>query len=92
MNEPSYNPSSDIVKAVATFLSSIATSIASFTLIAVVVALVGGKSIVNIQGNDINISLLFAVVSLFVSVLIMGLSCIVLSFLSKVPPNEFKFN
>jgi hypothetical protein len=88
MDEDSYNASADIVKAVATFLSSIATAIASFASIATLVAAVGGRSVVNIQGNEVIISLLFIFSSLLLSLSILGLSCFVLSLLSKIPANE----
>jgi membrane-associated PAP2 superfamily phosphatase len=88
MSELSYKPAADIVKAVATFLSIIATAIASFASIATLVAAVGGKSVVNMQGNEVTTSLLFVFASLLLSLSVLGLSCLVLSLLSRLPINE----
>lgn len=88
MKELSYNPSVNIIKTVSTFLSSIATAIASFTSIATLVATVGGRSVVNIQGNEVIISLVFVALSLLVSLATLGLACLVLSLLPMVVTNE----
>ena len=77
----------DIVKAVATFLSSIAAAIASFATIVTLTALFGGNHIVNIQ-NDEGITLLgFVISSLLTSLFILGLSCFILYSFSKVSTN-----
>jgi hypothetical protein len=88
MSDLSNNPSVDIVKTVATFLSSIATAIASFASIATLVAAVGGKNIVNMQGNEVITSLRFVFSALVLSLVFLGLSCFVLSLLSRIPANE----
>lgn len=86
----SENPSVAIVKTVSRFLSSVATVIASFASIATLVAAVGGKNVVNIQGNEVITSLFFILFSLLLSLVILGLSCFVLSLLSKVSANELE--
>jgi hypothetical protein len=89
MPELSYNHSANIVKTVATFLSSVATAIASFTIIVTLMAVFGGKCIVNIQNNEVSTLLFFVISSLLVSLVILFLSCFVLSLLSKVSTNGF---
>lgn len=84
MNETSYDPSVDIIRAMASFLSTIAAAIASFASVATLVGASGGKNVVTLQGNEVMVSLLFLVFSLLASLLMLGLSCTVLSFLKKV--------
>jgi hypothetical protein len=90
MPELSYNHSANIVKTVATFLSSVATAIASFTIIVTLMAVFGGKRIVNIQDDEAITLLIFVISSLLVSLFILGLSCFVWSLLSKVSTDGFK--
>jgi hypothetical protein len=84
MSELSYDPSPDIVRSVATFLSRVATSIASATLIATLLALFGKESSLDIKVGETVDLVVFAIPSLLLSVFILGLSCFVLSLLSKV--------
>jgi hypothetical protein len=90
MAELFYNHSANIVKTVATFLSSVAAAIASFTAIVTLTALFGGKHIVNIQDDEVITLVIFVISSLLVSVFILGLSCFLLSLLSKVSTDGFK--
>ena len=89
MPELSSNPSADIVKTVATFLSSIAAAIASFTVIVTLTALFDGKRILNIQDYEVTSLLIFVASSLFVSALILSLSCFILSLSQKASTNGF---
>lgn len=84
MSELSQNPSVDIIKAIASFLLTIATTTASFAIIATLVGAAGGKSVVNIQGNEVAISSVFLFWSLTVSLSLLGFSCYVLNLLKKV--------
>lgn len=90
MAELSYNHSANIIKTVATFLSTIAAAIASFTAIVTLTAVFGGKRIVNIQDDEVITLLVFVASSLLVSLFILGLSCFVWSLLSKVSNDGFK--
>ena len=90
MTEQYSNPSVAILKTVATYLSSVATAIASFVCIATLVAAVGGESIVNVRGNEVFVSLFFISLALLVSIAILGLSCFVLSLLPMVTSHESK--
>jgi hypothetical protein len=88
MDELSQNSAVDILKTVATFLSSIATATASFASIVLLVTAVGGESVVKLQGNVVNNPLAFVVASLVTSLLLLGSSCFVLSLLGMVSNDE----
>ena len=88
MTEHSINPSVAILKAVATYFSSVATAIASFVCITIIVAAAGGKNVVNLRGNEVFVSFSFIVLAFLVSIAILGLSCFVLSLLPMVTSNE----
>jgi hypothetical protein len=48
-----------MIKVVASYFSTLATTVGSFVIVAVMVAIVSSKNVVTIQGNVVNVSLIF---------------------------------
>jgi hypothetical protein len=73
----------EMVKVVANYFSTLATTVGSFVLIAVMISLVSAKSIVTIQGNVVNVTIIFLSTGVFISFVLLVLSCFVLSLLEE---------
>lgn len=79
-----YNSTVEVIKLVANSFASIGTTIASFTVIASIVAIVTPKKLVIIQGNTVQVTLPFILLSGAISFLFLAQACFVLLLLRGV--------
>lgn len=83
-NYSNYNYIISIGKTISSFFSSLAIAIASFAIIACLIALIDADGIVVVQGNEVSISLIFILVVIFLSFLFLFLACFILYLLREV--------
>ncbi len=84
MGKNEYNSTVEIIKLVANFFASVATAIASFVSIAALVALVTPEELITIQGNKLQVSISFVLISGVIAVLFLAQACLILFLLRGV--------
>lgn len=84
MKNSDYNPIVETTKLVANFFSTVATSIASFASLAAIVALVTPEQLITIQGNKLQVSIIFVLLSFIVSILLLAQACLILFLLGGI--------
>ena len=84
MTKNEYNSTVEVIKLVAGVFASIATAIASFTIIASIVAIVTPKELILIQGNAVQVSIPFVLLSGAISFLFLLQACFVLLLLRGI--------
>ena len=84
MAKNEYDSTVAVIKLVANFFASIATAVASFTAIASLVALVTPKELIIIQGNALQVSIPFVLISGVISFLFLVQACFILLLLRGV--------
>jgi hypothetical protein len=75
----------EIIKAFADYFSNLATAVGSFVIIGMMIALVSSNNTLTIQGNKVDAKLLFSFsgTALFLSLILLFISCLFLSFLDE---------
>jgi hypothetical protein len=73
----------EMIKVVANYFSTLATTIGSFVIVAAMVALISSENVVTIQGNVVNVTLVFFGLGMFTSLSLLALSCFILSLLDE---------
>jgi hypothetical protein len=73
----------EMIKVVASYFSTLATTVGSFVIVAVMVAIVSSKNVVTIQGNVVNVSLVFFVIGMVTSLSLLAMSCFILSLIDE---------
>lgn len=72
-----------MIKVVANYFATLAATVSSFVIIAVMVAIVSSKSVVTIQGNVVNVTLVFFGIGMFTSLSLLAISCFILSLIDE---------
>jgi hypothetical protein len=77
----------EMVKLVASYFSTLATTIGSFIILANMLAIVSSKSIVTIQGNKVNVTPTLLIFGILVSLGLLLVSCLILLMLGENEEN-----
>ncbi len=77
----------EMVKVVANYFLTLATTIGSFIILASMIAIVSSKSIVTIQGNKVNVTPTLLIFGILVSLGLLLVSCLILLMLDENEEN-----
>ncbi|MEL6439594.1 MAG: hypothetical protein AAFQ80_10110 [Cyanobacteria bacterium J06621_8] len=83
-DDQSYDYIIKIGETIANFFSSLALAIASFLIIASIITLIDVDGVIMVQGNQVKLDVIAVSVAGSLSIVFLGLSCLILYFLREV--------